>query len=463
MSKSVKQRPVIVDGRFDPTSFDAEVKVRLKEIIDEKPLSDLIGFMETEISNSTQVTEFNYTFPCFPEDGAFALYRAIQEIEGYSVHNGRGPSNDPPETIDVRFADGSRIKVPWGSISLPGMGEDASISMSYDKGARSLRLSGQCERRYVSLMDAIMERTKDILSTESIYRGKAIRLDGNLRPHFIDLTSVSDIPMFLSKATEFSLQPIVSRIEHPDRCIKNGLDLKFGALMEGDYGTGKTLLAFKLAATAIKNDWGFIYLTDPTKVTEMLEIAGDLCNNGRGVLTFVEDIDQVLRGERNTKMNEVLNLLDGGDTKGRNIISIFTTNHLEMIDPTFLRGKRIGSLISMTALDKETATTFITNYLGTAIKDDVAKAAQKVEDMKIVPAFLAEILDRVKANMVYTSTTTTSCADIVASIDSYTSQMELARSKSQTKSEPEEFVGLLKKLVTTDGVTDALRAHGIID
>jgi transitional endoplasmic reticulum ATPase len=459
---SKQKKPILKNGKFNSAAFDADVKERLKEIIDKKPLKNIAQFIETEIENSTQLTSFNYGFICFPEDGAYALHRSIQELEGYSVHKESGPSNDPPETIDVQFADGSRIKVPWGSIALPGLGKDATISMTYDSSSRKFGVSGQCERRYVSLMDDIMEKTKHLLATDSIYRGKAIRLDGNLRPQFLDLSKVDKIPMYLSKATEFSLQPIISRIEQSEQCIANGLDLKFGALMEGEYGTGKTLLAFKLANKAIQNDWGFIYLTDPTKVTEMLDIAGQLCGNGRGVLTFVEDIDQVLRGARNTKMNEILNILDGGDTKGRNIISVFTTNHLELIDPTFLRGKRIGSLISMTALDQPTAMKFISSYLGDSVTDDVTEAANKVAEMEIVPAFLAEILDRVKANMVYTSTTTTSCEDIVASIDSYTAQMSLAKTKSQEETDEQAFVGLFKKLCVDEAFTETLEKLDLV-
>ena len=45
-------------------------------------------------------------------------------------------------------------------------------------------------------------------------------------------------------------------------------------------------------------------------------------------------------------MQDILNTLDGGDTKQMNVIALFTTNHLDQIEPTFLRGKRIGSIVS---------------------------------------------------------------------------------------------------------------------
>ena len=167
--------------------------------------------------------------------------------------------------------------------------------------------------------------------------------------------------------------------------------------MAGSYGTGKTLLAFKLAAEAIENDWTFIYLTDPTKTAEVMNICNELDGNGNGVLLFVEDIDLVVRGNRDANMNKIFNILDGGDTKGNNIISIFTTNHLELIEPTFLRGKRIGSLIILEHLDEATAKEFVEGYMGkNALSDDCTDAYKMAEQFKIVPSFMAEILDRVK-------------------------------------------------------------------
>lgn len=75
--------------------------------------------------------------------------------------------------------------------------------------------------------------------------------------------------------------------------------------------------------------------------------------SGHGVVVFVEDIDQVTRGNRDAAMQDILNTLDGGDTKDMNVITLFTTNHIELIEPTFLRGKRIGSVITMDCLDAE--------------------------------------------------------------------------------------------------------------
>jgi len=428
---------------------DSAIRERLKALVEVKPLEELSNFIATEVRNQTTPTEFHYEFKCFREDGAYALYRAVQNIQGYSSQGVNGPSAKPPQTIDVKFADGSRIKVPWGNIQLPNMGEEADLEMAYDDEYRTFYVTGTCEKRYISIMDSILLEAERIVEEDSIYKGQAFKMGSNLEPEFIDLSNIENIPMYLSAKARFSLQPIEARLTKPEICRENGLDLKFGALMEGDYGTGKTLLAFKLALKATRNNWTFIYLTDPTKTEDLLKIAGQLSKNGSGVLIFVEDIDLVLHGGRDKTMNLIFNLLDGGDTKNKNIISIFTTNHLDKIDPTFLRGKRIGSLISLGALDKETAKAFIKGSLGSCLDDDadITNACQKVEELKIVPAFLAEILERVKANMIYSQNLKVTPEEIEISIDSYKSQMEIAKVKTDEKSPAEILYAANQEMV----------------
>ena len=139
--------------------------------------------------------------------------------------------------IDVRFADGTREKVPFGKISLPAIGEGAHVDMQYDEATQQLLLVGQCEKRFVRLMDEIVEETTRLVREDSIYRGKAVKIiDEATSPVFIDLSTIDQTPLFLTPDAVFATQPIEARIEHTERCKRNGIDLKFGVLLEGNYG-----------------------------------------------------------------------------------------------------------------------------------------------------------------------------------------------------------------------------------
>lgn len=453
-----EQRPIALrkKGRKDRFDPDGDLKDKLRDIIEDETKSyhDVLRYIDNEIKESTRTIAFNYKISCFLEDGAWALNRAVESVDGFSRQNDRETMSgkNPPAMIDVRFADGTRKKVPYGKIGLSTFGKDAFIEMKYDPPSRTLMLTGQCEKRFQRLMDSIVEKTKELVDTDSIYKGKAIKIisDDGTSPEFIDLSKIENLPLFLTEDAKFSTTPIEARIEHTERCARENIDLKFGALLCGDYGTGKTLYAFKLALKAIRNQWSFIYCPQPEKALFVIQIANMLSKNGKGVVVFLEDIDKIL-SERTNLTNQISVLMDGGETKKNNVITIFTTNHLERIDPTFIRGKRIGTIVTLTHPDTATAREMIGSYMvsetgASILEDDVTPAAELIEQEKIVPAFIAEILERVKAHRVYTNKQLVTCGEIIASIKSYRTQMEIAKVRTGGKPKAEQFVDLAKDL-----------------
>src|SRR5688572_17762052 len=211
---------------------DAYLKEKLVNVVGDphKSYHDILSYIKNEITESTRIISFNYKIKCFLEDGAYALSRAVEEIHGFTTQKNTGPSGDnPPQMIDVRFADGTREKVPFGKVALRAIGDGAFIDMKYDGKTQSLHLEGQCEKRFVRLMDEIVEETTKLVREDSIYRGKAIKIvDEKSSPSFIDLSTIDQTPLFLTPDAEFATQPIEARIEHTERCVRNGIDLKFG-------------------------------------------------------------------------------------------------------------------------------------------------------------------------------------------------------------------------------------------
>lgn len=273
---------------------DKELKDKLKAVLEdpEKSYDDVLKYVNNEIKESTRTVTFSYTVKCFKEDGAYALSRAVEDIHGFTSQNDEKniSGTNPPTMIDVRFANGERKKVPFGQIGLSSLGKDAFIDMGYDVPNRNLTLSGQCEKRFVRLMDEIVEATKNLVENESIYKGQAIKVfDEKQSPSFIELSDIDKVPLFLTPHALHSTQPIEARIEHTERCLLKKIDLKYGVLLEGNYGTGKTLYAFKLARKAILNGWSFVYCPTPEKALYVMEVANMLSKNGKGVILFIED------------------------------------------------------------------------------------------------------------------------------------------------------------------------------
>lgn len=201
-----------------------------------KSYRDILSYLEGEIKQSTQMSKFKYEILCFKNDGVYQLNKAIEEIYGVSqskTDSTPSGGQESMETVDIQLSDGSRCKVPYGTISLPDAGEGAHIKIQYSPVNNLLYITGCCEFRFSSMIDDIVERTKELLTTQSIYKNQAIELNDDYTPKILNLSDIDSEFMVLSEETEYDLQPLQSRLLHPEKCIAKGISLKYGCLMEG--------------------------------------------------------------------------------------------------------------------------------------------------------------------------------------------------------------------------------------
>lgn len=437
--------------------WEMQQKQRMSEMfLDEKiSYADCIRAAIDSDKQNHRMSRINHRLHCFKSDGIYQLNQAISSVFGaVSSKEETGMSADGTiNMVDIQLADGTRCKAPYGDISLEALGEGSQITINYDDETHELIVTGKCQQMYMSIMDDIIDETKKLLSDKSIYKAQALEITDINNPKIIDLSSIDNQLMVLSKDVDYALRPIVARLTEPKKCVERGIPLKYGALLEGGYGTGKSLLAFKLARLATKNNWIFIYLKDPSLLAETLRLSKVIDRSGNGVVVFVEDIDQVTRGSRDAAMQDILNTLDGGDTKDMNVISLFTTNHIEVIEPTFLRGKRIGTIISMGFLDQETTQKFleesfkIGNY---EIVEDITEVCKLVEESNIAPAFMAEIVEAIKARLVFDDRKEVTEQDIHYAIKSYLHQVELSKTKPIEDTPEKQIADNLKKVLKVD-------------
>ena len=222
------------------SQYDQMQKQKLIELgQSKKSYRHILQYLEGEIKKSTQMSNFKHEILCFKNDGVYQLNRAIEEIYGVSKGKGEaqpsgGESNI--ETVDVQLANGARIKVPYGNISLPEAGDGACIKIQYDNSIHTLYVTGSCEFRFSSMIDDIIDRTKELLVSDSVYKNQAIELDSSYQPKILDLNPIDSEFMVLSEDTEYNLIPLDARIKHPEKCVEKGISLKYGALLEGPYG-----------------------------------------------------------------------------------------------------------------------------------------------------------------------------------------------------------------------------------
>lgn len=197
---------------------------------------------------------------------------------------------------------------------------------------------------------------------------------------------------------------IKSFIDNKDIYKKLNYPYNYCALLYGAPGSGKTSTILAIASE-LKRDVQYINISQ-TSISEVLKTLND---NPNGSIYVFEDIDAVSYKGANARevddskdndhkpkddklasafgmsLSDLLNMTDGL-LASDGTICLFTTNHIEKLDPAFLRAGRMNKTIEFTYMNPETSRMMVETYLG-KIDDCLMKD-------KIKPAELQEcILD----------------------------------------------------------------------
>lgn len=347
---------------------------------------------------------------CAPLDGAVAFHRALKKIYGWTQQVTIPPAGffdppKPPVVIGVDLGGGETMQVTLGGIMIPGVEGRLEASITARDGNPCFILGGEVLKRHEKEIKVLMEETKRQLKENSIYKGRAIRVswgwldrgdkyDSILHaPQFMELSGVAETDLIFGEKVLNDLKiGLFTPIEHSQACREAGVPLKRGVLLYGPYGTGKTMTAHVAALKAAKNGWTFIYLDDADNLQRALRLAADYAP----AVVFAEDIDRIMSGERSLDMDDILNTLDGVDTKGAEIITVFTTNHLEDINPATLRMGRLDTLVHVTPPDAKAAAKLVELYGRGLLEEDTDLEVVGVHLEGKIPAFIREATERGK-------------------------------------------------------------------
>ena len=365
-----------------------------------------------------------------PWDSFVATFMAMQEMYGVvlpqTTKSWFGDRN--PAFLTVRTGPNPKdlIQVPMGQIVLPGMTNPIIFSLDQN-GAY---ISGTVTKKEMATVVDIAVRARKILSENSIYKGKSIRLrvtenggalDVSMEPEFFDVRGVHETDMIHNETTAKIIRTSIhAPIKHTEACKRNKIPLKRGILLEGKYGTGKTLTARVTAKVAIDNGWTFIVLSHARGLQAALKTA----EMYQPAVVFAEDIDRF--GDRSQEtVNDLINLMDGLVKQGSAIMTVLTTNHVELIDKALLRPGRLDAVISIDPPDAATVEKLIRHYGGAELPEDVSLVRTGELLSGQIPATVAEIVKRAKLSMLTEDRTALVEDDLVTAAESMNRHMAL--------------------------------------
>lgn len=378
------------DVIFDGKKFILPTGITIKEGI---------KFLTQKELEDEKVTSFSRTFHFRPWDGAFCTYNTLRKAFGMVRLSGTQSffGENPPYMITIDIGVNETTEIPWGNFQIPLLpGVNISVGGSNDEEyGQIFKIDIEGPRKYRSEVDGIFKLVEDELNSSSIYRGKAI--DGKEMPSFLDLSTVDPEKVTYSEHVMSQLTANVwNLIRHTKRVEDIGLPLKRSVLLEGEFGTGKTLAAFLTAQEAVKNGWTFI-LARPGR--DKLEDVMRTARLYQPSVVFMEDLDTVdgagLSGDQDMVSN-MLDLFDGVRVKGTKLIAIMTTNHKERINKGMVRPGRLDAVIHIGKLDRTGVERLIRNNIKHAdmispdVDFDIVYEAMK----DYTPAFVKEAGDR---------------------------------------------------------------------
>lgn len=346
----------------------------------------------------------------FYYDGLIAFNKAMREVFGWieAVPTPSFFGPQPPEIVTISVSPSKRIEVFTGMFSLPGV-EGKVYAGFYRKEGRILfQCGGEVKRKHAHVVRLLAEKTREIIKRESIYRGKAIiirtDIDGGITndaPQFFDTTGADKMELIFSQHVgEQIFVNLFTPIRYTEKARQLRIPLKRGVLLAGKYGTGKTLTATKVAHECEQNGWTFILLDRVGGLRDALALA----RMYSPAVVFAEDIDRAMAGQERTQaIDDILNTIDGVESKNSEIITVLTTNHLDEINQAMLRPGRLDAVIEITPPDADAARRLMRLYGAGQIAETDALIEAGAELDGQIPATIREAVERAKLYAIFMS------------------------------------------------------------
>ena len=367
-----------------------------------------IDLLHRRMKYEEETVELNETFEAFPYDGARAFGLVLVDKFGWAPSEtkpgGFFRPPQPPQLISVEVAPDKFEQVAWGLFSLPTVSGLIECGVNKADGNVRFSLTATVKRKDEETIKDLFRLLREKIKTHSIYRGQAIKLrfrdDRGKQlempePKFIDTRVINRDDLIYSKDIENSIQTnLFTPIERVQDCIANKIPIKRGIMLGGDYGTGKTMAARIASKIAVDNGLTYVCVLRADELDDAIKFAR--IYGSPACVLFCEDIDRTMSGERTVKIDDILNTIDGVDSKSMNLITVLTSNHLENINAAMLRPGRLDAIIEVTAPDAEAVDRLIRRVAGSALDadTDISEACKKLAGN--VPAVITEVVKRAK-------------------------------------------------------------------
>ena len=355
-----------------------------------------------------QEVAINHTLPIEVAEGMVGFLRVLEREYGFVTNTGKMSffGRRAPEYIGIETSPGKRESIPIGQLKIPGIEGYLTPTYAVQHNHVVFKVEGKCKGKDRHKVDGIMAMIEEECKRNSIYKGQAIMTEfpdveecdslEDTFPKFAKLNQIHPDQVIFAKGVEDQVAvSLFVPICKTKACRDNNIPLKRGILLEGPYGTGKTLTAAATATLCAEHGWTFIYLKDVMRLAYAYAFASQY----QPAVIFAEDIDQIINGDDSeSKINDIQNAMDGIESKGVEVITVLTTNYIDKITRAMLRPGRLDTVVSVRAPDKEAAIRLVRMYAGNLLDPSYDLENSNVGDVLAgeIPAIIREVVERSK-------------------------------------------------------------------
>lgn len=299
--------------------------------------------------------------------------------------------------------------------SVYGVDSEGMFDFCIYKGTVVVLYSANIENRTSRLKMSCLNTKKDIRNMKEMLSIMSKKYIHDLKNNWNQITNIAGTEqsvttkqfrtfddIFIPKEIEMKIKSALDNfVNKKDWYKEHNIPYHFGIMLYGDPGTGKSITA-QAIASYLKTP---IYMLNGDTVTSLgyaiKHSIYDVPSTGKPKIILIEDIDTGMISPRKTKkhnqeklinslsdtisenvlssinennnnnpttfirhsksLGELLNVLDGLGAPS-NVIYIFTTNHVDEIDPAVIRPGRIDLKIEISGITEETLSMFLVKH-----------------------------------------------------------------------------------------------------
>jgi hypothetical protein len=446
-------------------------KITLPEDPTKMPLRTAVETLERKIKDEETMLDVHEFIEAYPEDALVALNKAMRLKYGWASPTPKKTffGEIPPDLITVKTGpkDGDSVQVPFGQFTLPGVKNPVEFHRATKDKMPCLVITGQVQKREAEVVKELANIARAILSEDSIYKSKAIRfkadpdsgrVDLGTPPIFLETDNIKPDELILNDDELANVQSSIwTPIVHTGACEKAGVPFNRGVLLEGTYGTGKTMTATVTSKVCVDNGWTYILLDDVRALADVLVFA----NRYAPAVVFAEDVDRAA-ATRDNLGNHIINTIDGYLTKSSKVITVLTTNHVERLDKAMLRPGRLDAVISVRPPEGNAVSRLIQLYGRDQIAD--GEGLDRVSELLSgnIPATIREVVERSKLAAIWNGNEKITENDLIVSANGMKAHLNLLNTPKPEISDEErlgramiETIGANKSVVEASDRTIA--------